>query len=288
MARQLHGVVRVRQPTKFQSENTIAPAMTISVFCVSNRDAEINAMNGGNSWNTGDIINVPLDRTVEALAALRAWSLSDSKVGLYGVSRGVEHALLLTSLMAKSGMAGLPDAVAVHSPPDVVCGAFNAKSWRDAGDLGWQPWDPANRAWTWHGSSDDLLPTTPIEIERFEVPLFISHGTKDATWSVDMTRRLLDRLKRSDRNPEVHLYGGECRGFTSETENGHNELLIDFFTRHLGENRPGTLAAGLSSPQLADIVAKVENRATRKISRKLIFGLLRRVSLFNATTEVPG
>ena len=31
---------------------------------------------------------------------------------------------------------------------------------------------------------------------------------------------------------------------------------------------------------LADIVAKVENRATRKISRKLIFGLLRRCVAF--------
>jgi hypothetical protein len=33
-------------------------------------------------------------------------------------------------------------------------------------------------------------------------------------------------------------------------------------------------------PVLADIVAKVENRATRKISRKLIFGLLRRCVAF--------
>ena len=35
-----------------------------------------------------------------------------------------------------------------------------------------------------------------------------------------------------------------------------------------------------------DTVAKVENRATRKISRKLIFGLLRRCVTFKATTEV--
>lgn len=46
--------------------------------------------------------------------------------------------------MARDGVAGLPDAAAVHSPPDVICGAFNAKVWRDSGDPGWQPWDPAN------------------------------------------------------------------------------------------------------------------------------------------------
>ena len=33
-------------------------------------------------------------------------------------------------------------------------------------------------------------------------------------------------------------------------------------------------------PKSADIVAKVENRATRKISRKLIFGLLYRCIAF--------
>src|SRR5258705_11850965 len=38
-----------------------------------------------------------------------------------------------------------------------------------------------------------------------------------------------------------------------------------------------TALAGLFG---ADIVAKVENRATRKISRKLIFGLLRRCVAF--------
>jgi hypothetical protein len=38
-------------------------------------------------------------------------------------------------------------------------------------------------------------------------------------------------------------------------------------------------------PLCADIVAKVKNRATRKISRKLIFGLLCRYVVFNAITE---
>ena len=191
--------------------------------------------NGGNDWNAGNIIDVPLDRTAEALAALREFGLSGKKIGLYGVSRGAEHALLLTSLMAKDGLAGLPDAVAVHAAPDVICGAFYAKVWRDPGDPGWQPWDPANRAWTWRGSSDQLLPTTTIEIERFDGPLFLSHGMRDATWSVEMTRRLWERLKQHGRTPEVYLYEGEGHGFSSDAENQHHERLIDFFARHLGQ-----------------------------------------------------
>jgi hypothetical protein len=43
---------------------------------------------------------------------------------------------------------------------------------------------------------------------------------------------------------------------------------------------------GLNSrPLLADVVANVENRTTRKISRKLIFGLLCGYALFSSTTE---
>src|SRR5437762_13745230 len=48
--------------------------------------------NGGNAWNAGDIIDVPLDRTVEALAALRAHRLASNRIGLYGISRGASTA----------------------------------------------------------------------------------------------------------------------------------------------------------------------------------------------------
>jgi hypothetical protein len=41
-------------------------------------------------------------------------------------------------------------------------------------------------------------------------------------------------------------------------------------------------------PLQADFVAKVENRTTQKISRKLIFGLSAAASLFSAATEVRG
>jgi dipeptidyl aminopeptidase/acylaminoacyl peptidase len=188
---------------------------------------------GGNAWNAGSIAEVALDRTVSALAALRSFRFAGPKVGLYGVSRGAEHALLIASLMSRDGVAGIPEAVAAHSPPDVVCGAFDARRWRDAGDPGWQPWDPGGRAWSWQGSSDSLLPTTPIEIERFPGALFLSHGTDDQVWSVEMTRRLEARLRRKGRDPEVRYYDGEDHVPGSEGENYHHELLIAFFDRTL-------------------------------------------------------
>lgn len=188
---------------------------------------------GGNFWNAGNIIDVPLDKTAEALVALRKFPFAGKKVGLYGASRGAEHALLLASLMARDGIQGIPDAIAAHSPPDVIRGAFDGREWRDAGDPGWQSWDPGKRAWTWRGSSDDLLPTTPIEIERFDGPLFLSHGTADSLWSVEMTRRLSERLQKHGRTPEVHFYEGQGHGSWGAAENDHNERLIAFFERHL-------------------------------------------------------
>lgn len=188
---------------------------------------------GGNGWNAGHIIDIPLDRTADALAALRNFSFAGPKVGLYGVSRGAEHALLVTSLMLRDGVGHLPDAVAAHSPPDVICGGFDARTWRDSGDPGWQSWDGGRRAWTWRGSSDDLLPTTPIEIERWQGPLFLSHGTADRVWSVEMTRRLEARLRQHGRNPEVHYYEGQDHIPGDAAENIHHESLISFFERHL-------------------------------------------------------
>lgn len=188
---------------------------------------------GGNPWNAGSITDIALDKTENALATLRASSLAGPKVGVYGASRGGEHALLLASLMARDGVDGIPDAIAAHAPADVICGAFRATLWRDPGDPGWQVWDPADRAWTWRGRSDDLLPTMPIEIERYDGPLFLSHGTEDTVWSVAMTRRLEQRLRAAGRTPEVHYYQGQGHGLDSDTENDHVERLTGFFGRHL-------------------------------------------------------
>jgi len=188
---------------------------------------------GGNAWNAGAIENVELTRTVEALAALRAFPYCNGKVALYGVSRGAEHALLVASLMAQEELQSPPDAVACLAAPDVVCGAFDARSYRDAGDPGWQAWDAARRAWTWRGQSDDLLPTTPIACEAYHGPVFLAAGEADRTWSPDMTRRLEARRLAHDLPIEAHYYEGEGHLPGSSGENTHHALLVDFLARTL-------------------------------------------------------
>ncbi|KZL05374.1 Alpha/beta hydrolase family protein [Pseudovibrio axinellae] len=208
----------------------------------SHRNAAILAASGflayphgysvdGNAWNAGSIENVELMRTVEAIQALRNFDACDGRVVLYGVSRGAEHALLVASLMAQEGMEALPEAVACLTPPDVVCGAFDAKRYRDPGDPGWQAWDAKRRAWCWNGESDSLLPTTPIPIEHYPGPLFLAVGLQDATWSPEMTRRLEHRRVANQLPVEAHYYAGEGHIPGSEGENKHHRLLLDFLDR---------------------------------------------------------
>jgi dipeptidyl aminopeptidase/acylaminoacyl peptidase len=183
---------------------------------------------GGNSWHAGDIHDVDLDETAEALRWLREHPTVSGKVGLYGHSRGAEHAILLVSLMARDGPGDLPDAVAVHSPSDTIVGAFIAGFFHPKeGDT----WDPSKRAWRWRGSSEELTPTTPIELERYAGPIFLSHGEKDQVWTVECTRRLEALLRASGRDPEVHYYPGE--GHMLSPDSQKNELLVSFFRRHL-------------------------------------------------------
>ncbi|MEJ8475454.1 alpha/beta hydrolase family protein [Roseibium algae] len=188
---------------------------------------------GGNAWNAGSIEDVELTRTVDALASLRDFSACDGRIAIYGVSRGAEHALLVASMMARHGLAPLPDAVACLAAPDAVCGAFDARSYRDPGDPGWQAWDAARRAWLWNGTSNGLLPTSPIPVEAYPGPLFLAAGLDDRTWSPEMTRRLETRRKDASLPVEAHYYQGEGHLPGSDGENNHHSLLLNFLDHSL-------------------------------------------------------
>lgn len=198
---------------------------------------------GGSLWASGDIVDVALDRTADALAELRRHPAVGGGVGLYGASRGAEHALLLAALMARDGMPGQADAVAALSPPDVAVGGWRGASSRDKGDVGWQGWDMGLRTWTWRGSHDGFVPTTPIEVERYAGPILLAQGTEDEVWSSEMTRRLEARLRAGGRHPEVHWYEGGGHGVWGDSFNLHWEQVIAFFRRQLAsDRRPGPSA----------------------------------------------
>ena len=183
---------------------------------------------GGNAWHAGDIRDVDLDATESMLIWMRESGISSGRIGLFGTSRGAEHALIVTSLMAREQSVGLPDAVAVHAPSDVIVGAFMANDFQPGGELPPTCYEPA---WRWRGASDTLRPDTPIEIERYDGPLFISHGELDTVWKVDRTQRLEERLHAAGRAPEVHIYKGEGHVLRPEAGCTHYLRVVDFFGR---------------------------------------------------------
>ena len=107
-----------------------------------------------------DIDDIALEGTEAALVEMRA-EMADhgSGVGLYGLSRGAEQVLLLAQLMAEDGCPGLPDAVAVHSPPDAAWPAFIVADFQTG-----RPWAgaPNRPAWSWRGAHERPRPGTAL------------------------------------------------------------------------------------------------------------------------------
>ena len=186
---------------------------------------------GSTSWDAGAIRNVELSDTINALMTIRKSPVSTSKICLYGVSRGAEHALLLASLMAEDAMSGQADCIIVHAPANVTYCAFDSRCVRDENDPGWKAWDYEDNAWLWNGDSKRTKPGTKIKIEHYKNPLFITHGKNDKVWHYSMTEMLENRLLQARRQPEVHYFENEGHSLSAKAENQFNKLMLDFLER---------------------------------------------------------
>lgn len=177
-----------------------------------------------------DIDDVPLEGTVAALDAMRAeMAPFGCGVGLFGASRGAEHALLLAQLLSEDG-AELPDAVAVHCPPDAAWPAFIAADFRTG-----RPWagDRSRPAWLWSGRHDRTRPGTPLCSGSMPIPVFVAYGTEDMVWDADMARRLVTRLIGNGGAPEAHVFEGEGHSFRPPARTREWASMATFFTEHL-------------------------------------------------------
>ena len=201
---------------------------------------------GGNFWIGGDIWNVALERTEQAMSALRAHPRCNGRLGVYGWSRGAEHALLATAMMAEAPSPHLPDAVAAHAPPDHVCGAWRNLFFRhrERSDPIRPPpaWgfledriDPAQAAWTWRGAP--LADGAPLPIEAYAGPVLLSVGEADELWPAAMAPRLAERLRAAGRDVELHVYPAQPHMPDPAAWNTHLENLLAFFGRTLGAPR---------------------------------------------------
>ncbi|MEO0991512.1 MAG: prolyl oligopeptidase family serine peptidase [Pseudomonadota bacterium] len=185
----------------------------------------------GSFFGAGPIREVDLGRT-EAVLIDFADHPEVTRTGVFGWSKGAEHALLLAAGLGKANPLA---ALAVHAAPDHVLGAFDPA---DIGADGWPrlPAEPdAPRAWTWDKEdAPNLTPGAQIAIELYAGPVFLSHGLEDPVIPAAATRRLAERLTQEGRPPDVFLAESQGHGFSFDREPELWDRLTGFFARHLG------------------------------------------------------
>lgn len=199
------------------------------------------------------LLGIEVTKVLDAVAWLRAQSLSNGKVVVYGFSRGAELSMITGSL--PTTQTNRPNAIIAHAPSDVFVGPFNW-SWRDPAcwlckrgigkcsetspksDYQWNPGcgasdpnkvDHSKSAWLISGLS--IPARTRIEIEKFEAPILITVGDKDEVWPADQTRRLESTLKTAGRKPEVHYFPGAGHSFRGSDEINRRLLVLEFLKR---------------------------------------------------------
>jgi acetyl esterase/lipase len=210
--------------------------LTCALFAANGFAALSRNYSQNAQWLTHPNINdVPLEGTQMALAAMQAeMAAFGCGTGLFGISRGAEHALLIAQLLAEDCCDEVPDAVAVHSPPDATWPAFIAADFQTG-----QPWagDQARPAWSWRGTHERTRPGRPLCPGPVRYPVFVTQGTEDKIWSADMAHVLAARMAKNGCPPEMHFFEGEGHIFGAPARNLEWELMVAFFCRHLAKGR---------------------------------------------------
>lgn len=198
--------------------------------------------------------NVEATIVLDAVSWLRNQALSNSKVVVYGYSRGGELSMIVGSLDMNQN--NRPDGIIAHAPSDAFVGPYNG-GWKEhacwlciAGnnkcsinspksDYEWNPVcgianDPKTTDFSkssWLVSGVNILTGKRIEIEKYDGPILITVGEKDEVWPADQTRRIEKTLQDAGRKPEIHYFAKEGHGFMWDAELTRREMVLDFLQR---------------------------------------------------------
>lgn len=197
------------------------------------------------------LANIPLEHTEEAVRWLKdsSW-VNGNNVGLFGVSRGAEQAILLASLLGESGPIS---AVGAHAPFHAVVESYDPETY----DFVPAPDGRPLPAWTYRGTVP--TPGSPIALEKFTGSVFLSHGTRDEVWSVEETRELQRRLLEAGKEPEVHYWPGEGHVLDS-AYSAYLNAISQFFSRALSSSVPRS-APGAAMTRFPNAFALPETRS---------------------------
>jgi dienelactone hydrolase len=184
-----------------------------------------DGIDGFSSYPPSELVNVDISDTGAALEWLRSSPyVCGLPVGMWGGSRGAEHALVLSSMATQlKNLNVFPDLVIADSPSDFVYPGLS-KVGADALSNGAPFPEVHSSAWSINGNPIEMF--SPIEIEKIKAPILINYGAEDEVWGpyVDI-RKLEDRLNSNGRHA-LHFDFGN---------NDNPKIMLDLIAKKLSE-----------------------------------------------------
>lgn len=221
---------------------------------------QANSIPGFQSYPPSELVNVDMRDTAAALEWLKSSPFVDgSPVGIWGASRGAEHALIFTSSLKQlKDFKAAPDLVIAHSPSDFVYPGFSKEA-ADALSRGEPFPEDYTSAWSIGGSPLEMF--SPIEIENTNVPMLITYGTNDEIWGpyVDV-QKMENRLTSSGRDV-LHLDFSNnddpmsALDLISKEISDRSRAIPSVFLRFLDEGHNPRL--GTSSAKLQSLITEL-------------------------------
>lgn len=175
------------------------------------------------------LAEISLDQAIEAMRWFKGSpQVRQGPLALMGLSRGAELAVLLASLL---GSDPLVSAVVAHAPQDAIQPNLDVKR---------RTLPPAvdtegRELPTWMYRGQPLARGTPIALERFGRPVFLSQSLTDDVWSPDGTLRLERRLEARGQRPQVWLVPNQPHIFDGEAERQANAARERFLREALAQ-----------------------------------------------------
>lgn len=162
-----------------------------------------DSIKGFSSYPPSELVNIDMRNTAQALAWLKSCSYVQGRpVGLYGGSRGAEHALILASLLPQlKELNATVDVVIASSPSDFVYPGFSREA-ADALSSGAPFPENFPSAWSFDGKPIEMY--SPIEIEKITSPVFITYGAIDPIWGPYVDAQKLHQRLISHGAPSMH------------------------------------------------------------------------------------
>jgi dienelactone hydrolase len=183
-----------------------------------------------------ELANIELEYVLGAIGWLKNSKFVLNKpVALIGGSRGAELTLLLSSLTQESKTSSFASVVIADAAGDITGPGLSQEA-ADAISTGGEFPEYLPDAWKYKNKS--IKPYEPIEVEKIQLPLFVTYGALDQVWGEGVTGYgLYERLiakgiaaKHFDfhnsQDPKILL--NEVTAYLQEPKNKQNPIFVRF------------------------------------------------------------